>query len=78
MGRDELAVAPGVSIGIYSAERSVVDAFRTRGTSGSDLAVEALRRWLRRPGAQPSLLLETARTWPRAYVGIRSTMELLL
>ena len=28
--------------------------------SGSDIAVEALRRWLSRPGSQPSRLLSMA------------------
>ncbi len=53
VGRDELMI-PGATqpIGIYSAERSIVDAFRLRGELGYELGRGALREWLRRGGEQ--------------------------
>jgi hypothetical protein len=39
----------------------VVDAVRMRGRVGTDVAYEALRRYLRRPGASPGDLLRLAR-----------------
>lgn len=41
---------------IYSAERTVIDAFRLMHQGGSDVAHEALRRWLRRRGNSPAAL----------------------
>lgn len=64
-------------IGLYSAERSVIDAFRMRHLKGADLANEALKRWLRR-GGQPSGLLSMARAFPRAQTTLRKTLEILL
>ena len=77
IGRDQLDVGGGRSIGIYSAERSIIDAFRMRHLEGSDLANEALKRWLRR-GWQPSELLGLARSFPRALTALRETLEILL
>jgi len=77
IGRGELAVEGGRSIGLYSAERSIIDAFRMRHLEGADLANEALKRWLRR-GGQPSELLRMARSFPRAVTALRETMEILL
>jgi hypothetical protein len=48
LGRELVELDPGISIGLYSAERSIVDAFRLRGREGRDVVNEALRRWLRR------------------------------
>lgn len=77
IGRESLDIGGDRSIGIYSAERSIVDAFRLRHLDGADLANEALRRWLRR-GGQPSELLRMARSFPRTLTGLRQTMEILL
>ena len=77
IGRDQLDIGGGRSIGIYSAERSIIDAFRMRHLAGADLANEALKRWLRR-GGQPSELLQMARSFPRALTALRETMEILL
>lgn len=46
---------------IYTAERSIVDAMRMSRWVGRDLALHALRRYMRRPGASPALLAELAR-----------------
>ncbi len=39
-----------VRIGLYGAERTIIDAFRTRDMNGPEQANEALKRWLCRPG----------------------------
>jgi len=44
------------AIGLYSAERSIIDASRLRHQDGPDLAYEALRGWLRRRDASPAAL----------------------
>jgi predicted transcriptional regulator of viral defense system len=77
IGRGRLDIGEDRGIGIYSAERSIIDAFRMRHLEGGDLAVEALKRWLRR-GGQPSELLGMARSFPRAMTAIRGTLEILL
>ena len=77
IGRDRVDLDAGVKIGQYSAERSIIDAFRLRHREGADLAIEALRRWLR-AGGQPSLLLRMASTFPRALPTIRQALEVLL
>ena len=78
IGRGVLALDQETAIGLYSAERSIIDAFRTRGTQGHELANEALRRWLRRPKTQPSELLLLAHQFPRAEEPLRTSLELLL
>ena len=77
IGRGELAIEGGRSIGHYSAERSICDAFRMRHLEGADLGNEALKRWLRR-GGQPSELLGMAQSFPRAAAAMRRTLEILL
>ena len=76
--RNQLALEEGVSIGLYSAERSIVDAFRLRGREGRDVANEALRRWLRRRGAEPSKLVAIAAQLPRTLSPLRHALEVLL
>jgi hypothetical protein len=77
LGRDQLALDDHHSIGIYSAERSIIDAFRLRHLDGADLANDALKRWLRQ-GGQPSELLRLSNSFPRSASAIRKTMEILL
>lgn len=77
IGRDLTDIEGGRSIGLYCAERSIIDAFRLRHLDGPDLANEALRRWLRR-GGQPAKLLALARSFPRALTTLRETLEILL
>lgn len=50
LGRGRLDVDGAHGIGIHSAERSIIDAFRMRHLEGAGLANEALKRWLRVPG----------------------------
>ena len=77
VGREQFDIGGGRGIGIYSAERSVIDAFRLRHLDGADMANEALKRWLRR-GGQPSSLLRTAKAFPRVITPLRQTLEVLL
>ena len=75
--RETLGIGAGRTMGMYSAERSIIDAFRMRHLEGRDLATEALKRWLRR-GGQPSELLGMARSFPRVLTALRQTLEILL
>lgn len=76
IGRGQLDIGSG-SIGLYSPERSIIDAFRMRHLDGADMANEALRSWLRN-GGQPSQLLRMAKSFPRALTPLRATLEVLL
>lgn len=77
VGRMPVQLAANTQIGLYSAERSIVDAFRLRGREGDQLAHEALKRWLRKRN-QPATLLRLARHFPRTVTPIREALELLL
>ena len=61
LGREKIQLDSGEEITIYSPERSVVDAMRLRNQVGTDVAYEALRRYLRRPGVSQGNLLRLAR-----------------
>lgn len=79
VGREVLDVGAGHQIGLYCPERAICDAFRLRHREGHEQAVEALKRWLRRPGSQPSQLLEMAGSiGPRAARPIREALQILL
>lgn len=77
LGRGEILI-PGTElrIGLYSAERSIVDAFRLRGGVGYELARDALKEWLRR-GGKPARLVELATVLPRAKAPTLSALEVL-
>lgn len=57
----ETRTIDGVSIRIYSAEKSVADAFKFRNKIGMEVALEALRSWRKRRGARVEDLLTQAR-----------------
>lgn len=76
LGREQVHLESGEEICIYSAERSVVDAMRLRSQVGTDVAYEALRRYLRRPGASPGNLLRLARRL-RAGGPVSDALEVL-
>src|SRR5215468_7194167 len=78
LGRERLALEPGTSIGIYTAERCIIDAFRLRHREGADLAAGALRRWLRRPGNHPATLLDLAGHFPKAQPALHAALEVLI
>ncbi len=78
LGRDLLDVGARRPMGLYSAERSIVDVVRLRHREGSDLAWGALRRWLATPGRSPAQLVEIAGQLPRAEPALRRALEVLL
>lgn len=78
LGRDELSIGDGLSIGIYSAERTLVDVIRLRHQEGADVAWEALRRWIARKGSKPAALLAMAKHFRGAEKAVRSALEVVL
>lgn len=77
IGREEILVAgTDQTIGIYSPERSIADAFRLRGEVGYELSREALKEWLRR-GGKPARLMEIASRLPRAKSPVLHALEVL-
>ncbi|TQL01960.1 type IV toxin-antitoxin system AbiEi family antitoxin domain-containing protein [Cellulomonas sp. SLBN-39] len=78
VGRTSLEIdGTRTSVGLYSAERSIVDAFRLRDVVGYETGIEALRTWLRRRGSAPAALLSIARTLPRAQGPLREALNYL-
>lgn len=78
LGRGTLDLGAGQTIGLYSPERCIADAFRLAGTEGPELGNEALRRWLRRRGSSPAQLLKLAAQLPRAEASLRRSLQILL
>lgn len=78
IGRDHIDAGNGLGFSIYSAERTIVDCFRLMHQEGSDVAYEALRRWVRRRGSSPAALLKVASSFPKAQPRIRQALEALL
>lgn len=78
IGRETLAVGARRPLGVYSAERSIIDLVRLRHDQGSDLAWEALRRWLSHRGRNPGQLISMARQFKGAEAPLRSALEVLL
>jgi predicted transcriptional regulator of viral defense system len=76
LGRERVRLESGEEINVYSPERSVVDAVRMRGRVGADVAYEALRRYLRRPGSSSGELLRLARRL-RAGGPVADALEVL-
>lgn len=46
---------------IYNAPKTVIDCFRWQHAAGLDVALEAAREYLKRPGSTPATLMEYAR-----------------
>ncbi|EFG46694.1 hypothetical protein HMPREF0183_2009 [Brevibacterium mcbrellneri ATCC 49030] len=78
LGRETHRVAPGVTLAIYSPERTIIDCFRLMHHLGGEIAYEALRRWLRRTGSTPGRLLRMADAFPKAKPRLRLALEVLL
>ncbi len=57
----ETHTVDGQKLRVYSAEKSVADAFKYRSKLGLDVALEALKTWRGRRGAAIEQLLEQAR-----------------
>jgi hypothetical protein len=51
----------GVTMNIFSPEKTIADCFKYRRKFGMELAVEGLKNYLSRPGARPTLVLEMAK-----------------
>ncbi|MDF1488701.1 type IV toxin-antitoxin system AbiEi family antitoxin domain-containing protein [Tessaracoccus caeni] len=78
IGREHVEAGEAVRVAIYSAERTIIDCFRLMHQEGSDVAYEALRRWLRQRGNAPAVLLKVAGSFPKALPRIRQALEVLL
>lgn len=77
VGRDLVDLHTELQIGLYNAPRTIVDTFRLRHREGSDVAFEALRRWLARRGSHPAELMEMATHFPKTVPALRSALEVL-
>jgi len=79
LGRHTIAV-PGtdaaMTIGLYSAERCIADAFRLRGSLGYEAGRDALREWLRR-GGKPVDLMPFANQLPRTRQPLLDALQVL-
>ncbi len=78
IGRECVAAGGGATVAVYSGERTIVDCFRLMHQEGSDVAHEALRRWLRQRGNTPAGLLKIADSFPKALPRIQQALEALL
>lgn len=78
VGRQPLSAEGGLEVSVYSPERTIVDCFRLMHQEGSDVAHEALRRWLRRQGSSAVKLLAVAEFFPRSRPRLRAALEVLL
>jgi len=78
VGRRRHQLVENITIGVYSAERTIVDVFRLRHELGADIANEALKRWLGRRSGKPADLLNVAKAFPKAAPALRAALEVLL
>lgn len=78
LGRGVLRAGDDLTLGLYSAERSLIDIVRLRHREGAEIAWEALRRWLRRNDAMPGALLEMARSFHGAEKAIHHALGVVL
>jgi hypothetical protein len=66
---------PGLTIWVYSPERTIADLFRL--PHRRDEAVAATKRWLRGRGHSPARLLDVGRQLPRAEKALRNALSVL-
>ena len=78
IGRTTVPLDERTSIGLYDAQRSIIDAARLRHREGSELVYGALRRWLRQRGSSPTELLAMAKHFPHSERTLREALEILL
>ena len=76
--RTQVDVGAGRTLCIYGPRRCIIDAFRLRHLYGTDQAVGALRRWLKRRGSQPTEILRLAESFPVVERPLREALEILL
>jgi len=62
----------------FDADTFGIGRFRLRHAWGSDLALGALKRWLRGHGNSPGALLTLAERFPKARPAIQQALEVLL
>lgn len=67
----------GVKVKIYGREKTVADCFKFREKIGMDIALEALRDYLKQPHPNTSLLMKYAKV-NRVENGLRPYLEALL
>lgn len=67
-----------MTLGLYSAKRSLVDMVRLPHREGAEIAWEALRRWLCRKDAKPAALIEMARSFRGSESNVRHALEIVL
>ena len=78
IGREQMPIAGADrTIAIYSAERSIADAFRMRRTVGFELPTEALKTWLQRRGSRPGQLMALAMKLPGGSGPLREALGYL-
>jgi predicted transcriptional regulator of viral defense system len=78
IGREQMPiVGTDRTIAIYSAERSIADAFRMRRTVGFELPTEALKNWLRRGSSKPGQLMALAMKLPGGSGPLREALGYL-
>lgn len=78
VGREYIDLGGGMIVSIYSAQRTIVDCFRLMHQEGSDVAHEALKRWLRQKGNTPASLLKVAASFHKSQPRLRQALEVLL
>ena len=78
LGRRVIRAGDDLTLGLYSAERSLIDMVRLRHREGTEIAWGALRRWLRRNDARPAALLEMARCFHGAESAVHHALEVVL
>ena len=78
LGRTQITIPDTQeTIGLYTAERSIADAFRLRGTIRYQLGLDALKEWLHR-GGQPAHLLDLATQLPRTRQPLLQALQVIL
>lgn len=78
LGRNVVTFEDTNNIGMYSEDRCIIDAFRLRGIEGSDVAYEALRRWIQLPHRKPAKLIQMASHFPNVSTPLVKALQILL
>lgn len=78
IGREAFLLLGGLQLGLYGPERTIIDVYRLRHIEGVELGRDALKQWLRWPGAQPGALLRVAGSFPKVVPQLRADLQVLL
>lgn len=77
LGRNQVVIQGSSQlIGLYSAERTIVDCFRLRSVVGYEVARDATKEWLRR-GGNPAELMSIASLLPRGKAPLLQALDVL-